>query len=94
MITSSDITRGKPDPEPYLKGACALGTDPADCIVVEDVPAGIRSGKSAGAWVIALRTTLPDIDLIAVGADWLLANCGGIVAEENPTSGALRITLR
>jgi len=94
MITSSDITRGKPDPEPYLKGACALGTDPADCIVVEDVPAGIRSGKSAGARVIALRTTLPDIDLIAVGADWLLANCGGIVAEENPTSGALRITLR
>jgi len=94
MITSSDITRGKPDPEPYLKGARALGFDPADCIVVEDVPAGIRSGKSAGSRVVALRTTLPDNELIASGADWLLANCGDIVAEENPSSSALRITLR
>ncbi len=57
MITSSDITNGKPHPEPYIKGALALGFAAADCIVVEDVPAGIRSGKAAGGRVIALRTT-------------------------------------
>ena len=94
MITSSDITNGKPHPEPYIKGARALGFAPADCVVVEDVPAGIRSGKAADALVVALRTTLPDADLIAAGADWLLENCSGISAEEDVQLGALRITLR
>ncbi len=94
MITSSDITNGKPHPEPYIKGARMLGFVPGDCVVVEDVPAGIRSGKAAGARVIALRTTLPDPDLIAAGADWLLDNCAAISAEENPQLCALSITLR
>ncbi|HEY4933542.1 MAG TPA: HAD family hydrolase [Terriglobales bacterium] len=94
MITSSEITNGKPHPEPYVKGAHTLGFRPADCIVVEDVPAGIRSGKSAGARVIALRTTLPDPDLILAGADWLLDNCGGISVCESSQSATLRITLR
>src|SRR5271166_293674 len=94
MITSSDITHGKPDPEPYVKGAHALGFAPADCLVVEDVPAGICSGKAAGARVIALRTTLSDDYLIAAGADWLLDNCSGISAEENVELRELRIALR
>jgi sugar-phosphatase len=94
IITSSDITNGKPHPEPYIKGATALGFSPADCVVVEDVPAGIRSGKASGARVIALRTTAPDFDLIASGADWLGDNCSAILAEEDSQSGALRITLR
>jgi sugar-phosphatase len=94
MITSSDITCGKPHPEPYIKGARALGFGPADCVVVEDVPAGIRSGKAAGARVIALRTTMPEADLIAAGADWLLDNCAGIYVEVNGQMAGLRITLR
>ena len=94
MITSSDITNGKPHPEPYILGARTLGFNPADCVVVEDVPAGIRSGKAAAARVIALRTTVPDSDLIAAGADWLLDNCSGISAQENVQLSALRITLR
>jgi sugar-phosphatase len=94
MITSSDITHGKPHPEPYILGARTLGFDPADCVVVEDVPAGIRSGKAAGARVIALRTTMPDSDLIAAGADWLLDNCSGISPEENVQLPALCIALR
>ena len=57
LVTSNDITRGKPDPEPYLKGAATLGVAAADCVVVEDAPAGIRSGKAAGASVLALQTT-------------------------------------
>jgi sugar-phosphatase len=93
MITSSEITKGKPHPEPYLAGAGVLGFSSADCVVVEDVPAGIRSGKAAGARVIALRTTLADPDLIAAGADWLLDNCSGISAEMAPQLSALRIAL-
>jgi len=93
IITSSDITNGKPHPEPYIKGAVALGFTPADCVVVEDVPAGIRSGKASGARVIALRTTAPDAELIASGADWLLENCSAISVKENAQVGVLNITL-
>src|SRR5229473_2960790 len=71
MITSTDVERGKPDPEPYVKAAKLLGLAPGDCIVIEDAPAGIRSGKAAGARVFALRTTAPDTELIESGADWI-----------------------
>ena len=40
-----DITTGKPHPEPYLKGASDLGFSATDCVVIEDVPAGIRAGS-------------------------------------------------
>src|SRR6266478_7805163 len=49
LITSTDVHLGKPDPEPYVNAAKVLGFAPADCIVVEDAPAGIRAGKAAGA---------------------------------------------
>src|SRR6202158_3822803 len=71
MITSTDVLRGKPDPEPYFKAAQILGLAPADCIVMEDAPAGIRAGKAAGARGLALRTTVPDAELTQSGADWI-----------------------
>lgn len=77
-ITSSDLVRGKPDPEPYLKAAAALGFAAAECVVVEDVPAGIRSGKSAGARVIAFPTTLPAAELRLANPDWIVENCSFI----------------
>jgi mannitol-1-/sugar-/sorbitol-6-phosphatase len=75
LITSNDIRRGKPDPEPYLKAAMLLGFSADSCVVLEDVPAGIRAGKSAGARVIALRTTVGDSELQAAGADWIVDHC-------------------
>lgn len=78
MITSGDITRGKPDPEPYLKGAALLNLPPANCIVIEDAPSGVRAGKAAGARVIALRTTTSDDELNAAGADWIVGDCSAI----------------
>ncbi len=71
LITSTDVQRGKPDPEPYVKAAKILGLAPADCIVIEDAPVGIRAGKAAGARVFALRTTTPDTELLESGADWI-----------------------
>jgi sugar-phosphatase len=85
MVTSNDIKNGKPHPEPYLKGASVLGFAARDCVVVEDVPSGIRAGKSADAAVIAFRTTVKDDELKAAGADWVLNNCGDIsVAKKDP----------
>jgi sugar-phosphatase len=63
MVSASDITKGKPDPEPYLKAAAALRLQPRECIVIEDAPSGIRAGKAAGMRVIALPTTYPSEQL-------------------------------
>ena len=78
LITSNDIIHGKPHPDPYLKGASILGFSPTDCIVLEDVPAGVRSGKAAGARVIGFKTTVQESVLREAGADWVLNNCADI----------------
>jgi mannitol-1-/sugar-/sorbitol-6-phosphatase len=84
LITSTDISNGKPHPEPYLKAASILGFAASECVVVEDVPAGICSGKAAGARVIAFTTTVGESDLKSAGADWVLRNCADIsVVEKN-----------
>lgn len=80
IVTASDVEHGKPHPEPYLKGAAALEVEVADCVVVEDVPAGVRSGKAAGARVIAVRTTAAEEELRRAGADWVVGSCADIGA--------------
>ncbi|MGA8867731.1 MAG: hypothetical protein WB510_12215, partial [Candidatus Sulfotelmatobacter sp.] len=55
-----------------------LGFPAAECVVVEDVPAGIRSGKAAGASVIAFLSTVAAPELQAAGADFILNNCADI----------------
>jgi mannitol-1-/sugar-/sorbitol-6-phosphatase len=92
LVTSNDIQHGKPAPDPYLKGAEKLRVQAKDCIVVEDVPAGIRSGKSAGARVIAFTTTVGAKELVAAKADWVLENCSAIAAKL--VDGQLRLALR
>lgn len=78
LITSNDIQHGKPHPEPFLKGASVLGFPANECIVLEDVPAGVRAGKSAAARVIAFTTTVQAGALKEAGADWILKNCGDL----------------
>jgi len=63
LVTADDVTRGKPDPEPYLKGAELLKVNPAECVVVEDAPAGIRAAHAAGMKVISLPSTYPEPEL-------------------------------
>jgi sugar-phosphatase len=57
FITGEEVRQGKPHPEPYLLGAERLGLAPADCVVVEDSPAGVDSAVAAGMTVIAVATT-------------------------------------
>ncbi|GHA90712.1 HAD-IA family hydrolase [Streptomyces chryseus] len=65
MIAADDITRGKPDPEPYLTAARRLGVDPARCVVFEDAPAGLAAGRAAGMRTVALATTHAPSELVA-----------------------------
>ncbi|MBW2208238.1 MAG: HAD family phosphatase [Deltaproteobacteria bacterium] len=57
VTNGSEITRGKPDPEVFVKTALKIGLPPAKCVVVEDAVAGVRAGKGAGCAVIALTGT-------------------------------------
>jgi HAD superfamily hydrolase (TIGR01509 family) len=58
VVTLDDVTRGKPDPEPYLLGAERLGVEPAELLVFEDTEVGVRAAKAAGARVVGLSRTL------------------------------------
>jgi len=57
LVTSDDVTHGKPHPEPYLKGAEGLGFEPSECLVIEDAPAGIQSARAGGMKVIGITST-------------------------------------
>ena len=91
MVTSTDVTRGKPDPEPFLKAAAKLGFPASDCVVCEDVPAGVLAGKAAGARVVGLRTTFPGAELRAAGADFVVNSCADISVTESAGSLALHL---
>lgn len=93
LVTSTDIAHGKPHPEPYLKGAALLGVAAADCVVLEDAPAGIRSGKAAGARVIALQTTEADGLLREAGADWIVSDCASVKLDTG-SNGEISLLLQ
>jgi mannitol-1-/sugar-/sorbitol-6-phosphatase len=81
FITATDIVHGKPHPEPYSKAAVLLGFSPTDCIVIEDVPAGVQAGKAAGARVVGFTTTVSGEELVRAGANWVAENCAAISLE-------------
>ena len=56
-VTFNDVQKGKPFPDPFLLGAKRLGLDAKNCLVVEDAPAGVKAGKSAGCTVAAILTS-------------------------------------
>jgi sugar-phosphatase len=63
LVTADQVTRGKPDPEPYALGARRLGVDPSRALVVEDSLGGLASARAAGCPSIALTTTTLAHDL-------------------------------
>lgn len=92
FITSSDVQHGKPAPDPYRTAAERLGFPARDCVVVEDAPAGVVSGKAAGARVIGIAAVFGEAELRDKGADWIVESCANIAAE--PMDGAGNLTLR
>ncbi len=63
LVTADQIGRGKPAPDAYLLAAARLGVDPAECVVLEDAPAGVAAGRAAGMSVWAVATTHDAADL-------------------------------
>jgi HAD superfamily hydrolase (TIGR01509 family) len=58
IVTGDDVSHSKPDPEIYLVAAQDLGVLPADCIAIEDAPAGVEAAKSAGMRCIAVTNSV------------------------------------
>jgi sugar-phosphatase len=91
LVTADDVVHGKPHPEPYLKGADLLGFDPADCLVIEDAPAGIQAARAGGMKVIGITSTYA---ADALGhADGVIGKLGQIQVTSNG-AGKLGVEVR
>jgi sugar-phosphatase len=88
IISGEMVERGKPDPEPYRKGAELLGFLPGECVVVEDASSGVGAGKAAGCRVMAVLGTEQIEELRR--ADWVVGSLEGIEV----TVGAEGLKLR
>jgi sugar-phosphatase len=70
VVTADRVSKGKPDPEPYLVGARLLGLQPEECLVIEDAASGVAAGHAAGCKVLA---TLFSHSLESLSAaDWIV----------------------
>ena len=87
LVCAEDVARGKPSPDAYLQAATRLGADPAECLVVEDAPAGVQAARAAGMPVVGLTTTHP---ADALGADAVAATLAGVYlgrVDRSPRGG-------
>ncbi|MGL5909751.1 MAG: HAD-IA family hydrolase [Phycicoccus sp.] len=81
LVTASDVTRGKPAPDPWLLGAELLGVDPSECLVVEDSVAGLRAARAAGCrTLVGVLGTTPRVDLAEI-ADVVVPDLSHLVVD-------------
>ena len=74
IVSSFDVKRGKPNPEPYLKGLMKAGVEPWEAVVVENAPLGVRAAQAARIFTVAVNTgPLPDKMLADEGADLIFS---------------------
>lgn len=76
IIDGTKISKGKPDPEVFLKGAAELGLSPDECLVFEDAVAGVEAGKNAGMKVVGIghAEVLTKADIVFSGFENLNLN--------------------
>jgi sugar-phosphatase len=76
LISGDMVERGKPDPEPYRRGAALLGLEPHECVVVEDAPSGVGAGLAAGCRVLGTLGTHSAEELKE--ATWITESLEGV----------------
>lgn len=84
IVSGDMVERGKPDPEPYRRGAELLGeagANAAECIVVEDAPSGVGAGVAAGCRVLGVLGTHSEADLRAAGVSWVVRSLEDVRAK-------------
>lgn len=91
LVSANDVSKGKPDPEPYLMGAKLLRINPAECLVIEDAPAGIRAAHAGGMKAIAITSTYPATELQE--ADAIVHDLAQIRVRSTDGSGRLNVNV-
>jgi len=81
FISGDMVQRGKPDPEPYRRGAELIHSAPEDCLVVEDAPSGVGAGIAAGCRVLGVLGTHNETELRAAGASWIVRSLEDVSAQ-------------
>ena len=84
FISGDMVKRGKPDPEPYRRGAELIHSAPTDCLVVEDAPSGVGAGIAAGCRVLGVLGTHSEAELRAAGASWIVQTLEDVRARTGP----------
>ncbi len=90
VVTADSVLRGKPHPEPYQAAVRILGLQPQECLVIEDSPSGIESGKAAGCKVLAVLSSHPVADLTE--ANWIVPSLEHVTTTP-AQDGAIAIRL-
>lgn len=91
LIISGDmVERGKPDPEPYRRGAALIHAQPEDCLVVEDAPSGVKAGVAAGCTVLGVEGTHSPEELLVAGARWVVPSLRSVRSEQ--AGASLRVS--
>jgi sugar-phosphatase len=88
IISGDMVERGKPDPEPYRRGAALLGFRPEECVVVEDAPSGLGAGVAAGCRVLGVLGTHSIEEL--EGASWIVPSLEKLAVASNADGLELR----
>jgi sugar-phosphatase len=91
LVCADDVSSGKPDPEPYLMGAKLLGMNPAECLVIEDAPAGIRAAHAGGMKAVGITSTYPASELLE--ADAVVQELAQIKIKSSGASGGLTVSV-
>jgi len=93
FVCAEDVTRGKPQPDPYLLGAKLCGVDPTRCLVVEDAPSGIASGRAARCKTLAVVTSHSKDAMQKTEPDYLVKNLSEVKLELT-ADGKIHLTQR
>jgi sugar-phosphatase len=91
LITGDMVERGKPDPEPYRRGAELLGFVPDECVVVEDAPSGVGAGVAAGCRVLGVLGTHTAPELREAGVRWVVRSLEDVRVQMS--GGLLAVSL-
>jgi sugar-phosphatase len=84
FISGDMVVRGKPDPEPYRRGAKLIQSPASECLVVEDAPSGVGAGVAAGCRVLGVLGTHNATELRAAGASWIVRSLEDVSARVGP----------
>jgi len=93
MISAEMVERGKPDPEPYRRGAELIHSPAAECLVVEDAPSGVGAGIAAGCRVLGVLGTHKEAELRAAGATWIVRSLEDVSAQTRPNGLTLSLNV-